>query len=174
MMRDEGEFARFMRAELHRVADEIEPEHDLAHLRERIGRGPVLREQRRTSLVIMASATGRVDSIRLCEPECRDHFLIDLGLRGHGGRSAFRSTGSARVLVEWNATEYDVRWRRFPPSARACDQCGDDWQYRARPASAPPPEPTDAQLAARARFAARHRKQGHRRPSAAANDRRMT
>lgn len=159
MTADEGAFAAFVRAELERVAAEIEPQHDLAHLRERISR-PVLREQRRTSVVVMVShATGRVNSIRLCEPECRDAFLIDLGLRGHGGVSAFKGTGSACVLVDWNATEYDVRWRRFPPSARHCDQCGDDWQYRERPA-ARPAEPTAKQLAARARFAARHRKQG--------------
>lgn len=167
MTADEGAFAAFVRAELEHVAAEIEPQHDLAHLRERIARR-VLREQRRTSVVVMVShATGRVNSIRLCEPECRDAFLIDLGLRGHGGRAAFKGTGSARVLVAWNATEYDVRWRRFPPSARGCDQCGDDWQYRERPAARPAPEPTDKQLAARARFAARHRKQGPKSSAAA-------
>lgn len=156
-------FAERVRAEMAAAAALVEPTGTLAEIRERIT--PHLREQRRTAVVTMISrATGHRDVIRLCEPECRDAFLIDLGMHGHGGGSAFRSTGSARVTVAWNATGYDVTWRRCPPSARDCDLCGGEWRDRPRPPSRPAPEPSPAQLAARARFAARVRSKGRKRP----------
>lgn len=101
---------------------------------------------RRTSVVVMISPTA-TQTVRLCEPVCRDEFLLDLGLVGHGGGAAFRGRGRALVHVGWNTTDYQVSWARRSPSARACDLCGHEWQ--ARPARIRPRrEPTAAQLAA--------------------------
>ena len=115
--------------------------------------GAVLREQRRTSVITLASEqTGRADVIRACEPECRDAILLDLGLKGSGGGSAFRSHGEAAVRVAWNGTGYRVTWKRCRPSALLCDHCGEEW--RSRPGR-PKRELTEAQRRALAAGQAR-------------------
>lgn len=109
-----------------------------------------VRDERRTCVVVMTSATSR-EEIRLCDPECRDQFLIDLGLKGSGGGWAFRSRGQADVTVPWSGTEYHVTWERRRPSSIPCAQCEQAWRFR--PARVLPP-PSEAQLAARERFIA--------------------
>ncbi len=116
---------------------------------------PVVRTRRRTSLVTMTSAqTGNVDVIRLCEPECRDEFLCDLGLHGHGGGSAFPRSG--KTLVYAAGTAYQVTWDRKISSGVPCDLCEPYWRTKparqARVATAPP---SAAQLAARRFFGTR-------------------
>jgi hypothetical protein len=86
----------------------------------------VLRETRRTSIVTIGP-----DTVRLCEPECRDEVLLDLGVKGSGGGSAFRSHGETGVHVEWNGKDYRVTWKRCPPSALHCHLCAGQWRYRA-------------------------------------------
>jgi hypothetical protein len=119
------------------------------------------RENRRTCVITMTSVTAH-DVIRVCDPECRDAFLIDLGLKGSGGGWAFRSHGVARVTVAWNHKDYDVTWKRCPPSALPCDSCGDEWKFRPvrTPVLPPPAPPTEAQLRARESFASRVRSKG--------------
>lgn len=80
---------------------------------------------------MLSAATGNLDRVRLCEPECRNAFLLDLGVphRGRGGWT-FRSYGEADVTVAWNSIRFHVTWKRGRPTARACDQCGDEWMYR--------------------------------------------
>lgn len=126
----------------------------------------VLREKRRTSVITMTSATAR-DVIRLCDPGCRDEFLLDLGLKGSGGGSAFPSRGEADVHVAWNGSDYRVTWKRCAPSALPCDLCGPQWRYRAgRERSSP--APTAAQLRSRADFASRVRAEARNRENPAA------
>lgn len=89
---------------------------------------PVLRTIRRTSRVTVGP-----DIFELCEPECRDEVLLDLGLKGSGGGSAYPAGGEASAGVAWNQKTYAVSWRRQPrASARFCDMCGEDWRFRAR------------------------------------------
>jgi len=112
----------------------------------------VYRDARRTCVITMTSTTAH-DVIRVCDPECRDEFLRDLGLSGHGGGWAFRSRGEADVTVAWNHKDYRVTWKRCAPSALPCDQCGGEWRFRQERVREVLP-PTEAQLASRARFAA--------------------
>ena len=111
-----------------------------------------VQETRRTCVITMTSDTAS-DVIRVCEPECRDAVLTDLGLLGHGGGWAFQSRGQANVTVAWNHKDYQVTWRRRPPSAMPCDACGDEWRTRSARVRVSLP-PSEAQLASRARFAA--------------------
>jgi len=111
----------------------------------------VARDARRTCVITMTSVTAR-DVIRVCDPECRDAFLLDLGLAGHGGGWAFRSHGEADVTVAWNHADYRVTWKRCSRSALPCDQCGEEWRSRQELVREVRP-PTEAQLASRARFA---------------------
>lgn len=111
----------------------------------------VLRETRRTSIVTMTSATAS-DMIRLCEPSCRDEFLLDLGLKGSGGGSAFRSHGEAGVRVGWNGKDYRVTWQRQRPSALPCALCASQWRYLPGPRKR---ELTEAHRAALASSAAK-------------------
>jgi hypothetical protein len=97
----------------------------------------VLRTRRRTSIVTIGP-----DTVRLCDPGCRDEVLPGLGLKGSGGGSAFRSHGEADVHVTWNGHDYRVTWKRCPASALPCDACGPQWRYRA---GAPRRALTDAQ-----------------------------
>lgn len=91
----------------------------------------ILREQRRTSVITLASEkTGKVDTIRACEPECRNEILLDLGVRGGRGGWVYRSKGDAVVTVPWSGVMYHVSWKRVRPTALACDACGDEWMYR--------------------------------------------
>jgi hypothetical protein len=106
----------------------------------------------------MLSPTAH-DEIRLCYPDCRDAFLTDLGLSGHGGGWAFPARGQAMVRVAWSGIRYQVSWARRPPSARLCDLCGDEWTSRPARMRAVPP-PSEAQVRSRAAFAARARAGG--------------
>ena len=90
----------------------------------------VLRDRRRTAVITMTSATAH-DAVRVCDPECRDAFLLDLGLKGSGGGSAYRSHGEADVRVAWSGKDYRVTWKRCAPSALHCDLCEGEWRYRA-------------------------------------------
>jgi hypothetical protein len=125
---------------------------------------PVLRQQRRTAIVTMTSTTAH-DVIRLCEPECRNEFLLDLGVphRQPGGW-VYPSRGTAVVTVTWNQKTCDVSWVRQRLNALPCDLCEHEWRYRipelvaseARKAEARAARPpTERQLEARAAFAAR-------------------
>ena len=73
------------------------------------GMDTAVTDVRRTCVVTMISATAR-DEIRLCNPDCRDSFLIDLGLSGHGGGWAFSPRGQAMVRVAWSGIRYQVSW----------------------------------------------------------------
>lgn len=117
----------------------------------------VLTETHRTAVVTMVSSTAH-DEIRLCHPECRDDFLRDLGLSGHGGGWAFPARGRAEVVVDWSGIRYQVTWASRPTSGISCDLCGDEWQHRPLRVRTSAP-PTEAQLRARAEFAARVRAQ---------------
>ena len=121
---------------------------------------PVRQDRRRTCVITMANTgTGHTDVIRVCDPQCRDEFLLDLGLKGSGGGSAFRSHGEADVRADWNGKDYRVTWKRNPPSAAHCDLCEPTWRYR-EPKVKTAPAPTPAQLAARQAFASRVRALG--------------
>lgn len=85
---------------------------------------PVLRESRRTTQVTIGP-----DTIELCEPECRNEFLLDLGVRGHGAW-VYAPSGGAGVHVAWSQRDYVVTWKRRRTNARPCDLCSDAWQYR--------------------------------------------
>src|SRR5438105_12130416 len=112
----------------------------------------VITEQRRTCVITMVSATAS-DRVRLCNPDCRDAFLIDLGLSGHGGGWAFPARGQKMVRVAWSGIRYQVSWAGRPASAKSCDLCGDEWMYRPARMRVTSP-PTEAQLRSRAEFAA--------------------
>jgi hypothetical protein len=99
---------------------------------------------------------GGPDVIRVCEPECRDAFLMDLGMLAAGGVSGFRPRGAADVHVAWNDHDYRVTWHRHPLSAKPCDVCGEEWQARPGRVRVVPP-PTEAQLRSREDFARRAR-----------------
>jgi hypothetical protein len=84
-----------------------------------------LRDKRRTSRVIIGP-----DTVRLCEPECRNEVLLDLGVPISGGQYKYRPHGEVTAHVEWNHTDYHVTWDRRPYSSLPCDLCADEWQYR--------------------------------------------
>lgn len=109
-----------------------------------------VRDARRTAVIVLAGTSSR-EEIRVCDPECRDAFLMDLGLKGSGGGWAFRSHGAARAAVSWRHEDYRVTWERRRASALPCDLCGEAWRFR--PARVLPP-PTEAQLRQREAFAA--------------------
>lgn len=93
----------------------------------------ILRDSRRTSVVTLASSrTGRVDTIRLCEPECRNAVLTDLQVphAGRGGGWVYRSKGDAIVTISWSGVPYHVTWKRIRATALPCDHCGDEWMAR--------------------------------------------
>lgn len=93
--------------------------------------GEVLRDSRRTSVITLASETGRVDTIRACEPECRNEVLLDLGVpHGRGGGWTYRSKADAAVTVAWSGIRYRVSWKRVRATALPCDHCGDEWVHR--------------------------------------------
>jgi hypothetical protein len=113
-----------------------------------------VRERRRTCLITLTSAaTGRADEVRVCDPDRRDGFLLDLGLKGSGGGSAFRGHGQAAAHVAWKDTTYQVAWKRCRPSALDCDQCGDEWRSR-------PPRPRRELTEAQRRALEAHRFRG--------------
>jgi hypothetical protein len=92
-----------------------------------------LRDSRRTSVItLLSAATGNLDQVRLCEPECRNEFLLDLGVprRGRGGGWVYRSHGEADVTVAWSGVRFHVTWRRGRATVLPCDQCGDEWEFR--------------------------------------------
>lgn len=84
------------------------------------------RTERRTTEVII---DGK-EKIHLCEPECRNEFLLDLGVSGGTGAWVFRSRGSATVVVGWSGKRHQIGWRRIRPNARDCDLCGVNWRGR--------------------------------------------
>jgi hypothetical protein len=103
---------------------------------------------RRTATVTITNmATSHADTVRLCDPGCRDVVLLDLGLKGSGGGSAFPSHGQAEVFAEWNGEDYEVAWKRGRPTRLPCDLCGGDWMTRPVRAKR---ERTAAQVAAAA------------------------
>jgi hypothetical protein len=125
-----------------------------------------VRDAHRTSAIHLVSATAH-DAVRVCEPECRDAFLMDLGLLAAGGMSGFRPRGDAIVTVAWNKILYHVTWKRHPLSGAPCDLCGDEWMSHPGRVRAVPP-PTEAQLRSREVFAARARARA--RETASADD----
>lgn len=82
------------------------------------------RTERRTTEVII---DGK-ERVYLCEPECRNEFLLDLGVSGGTGAWVFRSRGSATVTLAWSGRTHHVTWRRIRPNARDCDLCGVEWR----------------------------------------------
>jgi hypothetical protein len=88
------------------------------------GSGAPLRSERRTSVVVMGP-----DTIRVCDPECRNEVLSDLGIPGRG-KWKYRGRGEASVTVAWSGKSYDIAWKRCRPSALPCDACGDGWMGR--------------------------------------------
>lgn len=89
-----------------------------------------LRDKRRTTVIEMTnSETGHLDQIRLCEPDCRNYFLSDLGIPGnpHGGGWMYKSHGNADVTVAWSKKSYGVTWKRVRPTDIPCDHCDDAW-----------------------------------------------
>jgi len=115
---------------------------------------PVLRESRRTSLVVIGP-----DTVRLCWPDCRNEVLLDLGIRGGRNGWVYPPLGSATVTRAWSGKTYEVAWKRCPPSSLPCDLCGQQWRYHV-PAlvarAADRPGPTERQRAAREAFASRY------------------
>lgn len=83
-----------------------------------------VRDTRRTAQVVIGP-----DTIELCEPECRNQFLLDLGVPGHGAW-VYRPSGSADVHVAWSRRDYTVTWKRRRTNARPCDLCWDAWQFQ--------------------------------------------
>jgi hypothetical protein len=107
----------------------------------------VLREKRRTSIVTIGP-----DTVRLCEPECRNEVLLDLGVKGGRGAWVYPPRGPAVVTVTWSGKTYEVTWKRCPPSAQPCDLCAHQWHYRIPAAvAAAGRAPTEAQRASLAR-----------------------
>lgn len=88
----------------------------------------MLRDKRRTAVITMISTTTN-DTIRACEPECRNYVLSDLGIPS-GGQWKYKPAGEADVTAAWSGRDYHVSWKRCKPSAIYCDQCGDEWQTR--------------------------------------------
>jgi hypothetical protein len=127
---------------------------------------PVLRDRRRTSLVTIGP-----DTVRLCEPECRNDVLLDLGVKGGRGGWVYPPRGSAEVTIASNGKTYVMAWRRCPPSAQHCDLCAWEWHYRvpAVVTGARSSRPlTEGQRAARAAFASRYGSKGRNRENPAA------
>jgi hypothetical protein len=83
----------------------------------------ILRDKRRTTVITIGP-----DVIRVCEPECRNYFLSDLGIPAGRNEWKYRPSGEADVHVAWSGKDYRVTWKRCKPSAIYCDQCGDEWQ----------------------------------------------
>lgn len=84
-----------------------------------------LRTSRRTSIVQLGP-----DTVRLCDPECRNEVLADLGVPGGRGAWTYPGHGAATVTVAWSGKTYDIAWKRVRPSALPCDACWDEWMYR--------------------------------------------
>jgi len=86
-----------------------------------------IRDKRRTTVILMVNtATGRRDQIRVCEPGCRNYFLSDLGIPG-AGQWKYKPHGEADVTAAWSGKGYHVTWKRCRPSDLYCDQCGAEW-----------------------------------------------
>jgi hypothetical protein len=83
-----------------------------------------LRDQRRTS-----SITIGPDTVEVCEPDCRNDVLLDLGIPASGGW-AYPPRGNANVTVAWNGKDYAVSWRRVRMNDHPCELCADEWRYR--------------------------------------------
>jgi hypothetical protein len=84
----------------------------------------VLRTRRRTCLVTI----GR-DTVHLCEPDCRNDVLADLGIASSGNGN-YRRAGEADVHIAWNGADRRVSWLPAVSNARPCDLCADQWRYR--------------------------------------------
>jgi hypothetical protein len=84
----------------------------------------VLRTRRRTSAVMIGP-----DTVHLCDPDCRNEVLADLGIPSSGNGN-YRRRGQADVHVAWNGKDYRVTWEPRTSNARPCDMCADQWRYR--------------------------------------------
>ena len=85
----------------------------------------MVRGVRRTCVVKIGA-----DTVRLCEPECRNEVLTDLGVPGGRGGWVYPASGSALVTVGWSGKTLPVSWARRRPSALRCDMCEFQWQRR--------------------------------------------
>jgi len=87
-----------------------------------------LRTKRRTTLVRMTSTTSDYE-VRLCEPECRNEYLADLGIPA-AGQWKYRSYGETDIHKNWNNKDYHVTWKRTRAVSNYCDLCELEWMYR--------------------------------------------
>lgn len=84
----------------------------------------IKRDKRRTSVITIGP-----DTVELCEPDCRNEFLADLGIRASRNGNYVRD-GEATVTVAWSGKPYRVTWQRHRMNMRHCDLCADQWRYR--------------------------------------------